>query len=692
MTCAPPLSASAVVMEPWPRASRGQALVQRRSASAARRALLSVCLVVIAALHMGTASEVVAPHVGMVSTSFLGHVVPLLRLASELQSRGHRVSFVAFEESRQLVEEFGVRFVSAGACPLPAAVLSERLAAISREASSFRSILSTFNELYLPISVDLFDAILPHFRADAPDLLVMDIAMVGVHDLAEVLNVPLVLNSPTAVFDLQTHSALPSWGTGFSKDMRLWDKCMNVLFPRLLSVALTPSFMLLNKKRWERGLAPFDAQEAIFRGKLVLQNTVPGLEYAEKLSPLTVQTGPMLPRGVIGDALSRVPGAASAAADRREASRLPMPLEAFFSDGAAPVVVVDLGSMPKVDTRTAAALTKGLVEEAGCKLLWLVPEAQRGALAHLSSPRVAIKVKGKLPHLRILSLPQVRFVVSHCGAAAAGEALSFAKPLLCVPFFVDQSDTAVRVRDAGAGLVVDKIRADARDAGSKARRLLEDLSFARAAAHIAGRSQFAGGVDAAADAVEGAVASGYAHLTPFGIDQPWHRRRLLDAYAVLSGVLSLAFVFLYGCLLVLYFGVMFFARLVRASRPSVEVLRGGVLGKAVGRGRAAAAVESAADGSRVERDVQGVPDLYPEAEALGRKRPVTNGILAVAKAAAQSPEMAALMTSVAVTEAAASAPEQPGSSASRVNGERLPEATRELTNRRRAVRRRSASE
>lgn len=40
---------------------------------------------------------------------------------------------------------------------------------------------------------------------------------------------------------------IPAWGTGFPLSMSLWSRCLNILFPRLLSVALTPPFMHLNK-------------------------------------------------------------------------------------------------------------------------------------------------------------------------------------------------------------------------------------------------------------------------------------------------------------------------------------------------------------------------------------------------------------------------------------------------------------
>ena len=67
-----------------------------------------------------------------------------------------------------------------------------------------------------------------------------------------------------------------------------------------------------------------------------------------------------------------------------------------------------------------------------------------------------VKTLGHLPHLELLAHPSVRAVVSHCGMAGAQEALYHGKPLVCVPFFGDQPDVAARVRDSGAGVVLDR--------------------------------------------------------------------------------------------------------------------------------------------------------------------------------------------------------------------------------------------
>lgn len=43
------------------------------------------------------------------------------------------------------------------------------------------------------------------------------------------------------------------------------------MFPRLMSVALTPPYMHVNKIRWEVGLEPFIGQDEIFRESAIVR-------------------------------------------------------------------------------------------------------------------------------------------------------------------------------------------------------------------------------------------------------------------------------------------------------------------------------------------------------------------------------------------------------------------------------------
>ncbi|CAM9173522.1 unnamed protein product, partial [Choristocarpus tenellus] len=133
------------------------------------------------------------------------------------------------------------------------------------------------------------------------DLMVLDMGTLGGLDLAHKLGVPYMFNSPSLLFDLSgqhVSATLPGWGTGMARKMSMWERLQNVIFPRALSVFLTPAFIGMNKARREIGLEPFHAQDDIFFGARILVNTAFGLEYRHSLGPLVEMTGPLLPPAI----------------------------------------------------------------------------------------------------------------------------------------------------------------------------------------------------------------------------------------------------------------------------------------------------------------------------------------------------------------------------------------------------------
>jgi hypothetical protein len=195
--------------------------------------------------------SLLGPNFCFVSIGLTGHAVPLVRLAEEMMKRGYHASVATHDNLRELVEAVpGLEFLSLGPLPLSQDELKDRLARAGAETSGFRGLLKLLNDVYLPLALPLYEPLLSILQEADPDLLVLDIGTLGAADVAATLDVPFVLNSPTLLFHLDAWpSWLPAWGTGFSVHMSLLQRCLNFLFPRLLSVALTPPFMHINKLR-----------------------------------------------------------------------------------------------------------------------------------------------------------------------------------------------------------------------------------------------------------------------------------------------------------------------------------------------------------------------------------------------------------------------------------------------------------
>ncbi|GMF50043.1 unnamed protein product [Phytophthora fragariaefolia] len=515
-------------------------------------------------------------HIVFVSIAIKGHALPLLRVASEMKERGYRVSFATHDSGKEWAHAYGVPFLSAGAFPISAEDLRVKLRAMTRDASNFRGILTMFNDIYVRAARPMFDALLPQLErngsnGNASDLLVLDIATVGAQDLAHKLKVPYILNSPSLLFDLGgAPSYVPAWGTGFSEKMSLWNRCMNILFPRLLSVALTPPFMELNKMRYELDLPPFRSQHDLFKGARVILNTAFGLEHPQPLSPLVEAVGPIMP--VPGGNASRferhpLPSALLSWLDTSIESTPSLRLRQRTASSprsktsgdhevdtiTGGVVYLNLGTMAYIDAWQAQALVEGL-SDPPLKVLWILPTDQRGILPPTLPTSLVIKPpSSSLSNLEMLSHPAVRLVVSHCGMVSAQEALVMGKPLLCIPFLVDQPDVAARVADSGAGISLDKNLLSGPYVHAAVTELLTNTSYTHAARRVGSLLERAGGAARAIDVIDAALRLGFDHLATLNLTAPWHKTALLDVWAVYAALICLLAVFVRVQWLLIYF-------------------------------------------------------------------------------------------------------------------------------------------
>ncbi len=347
-----------------------------------------------------------------------------------------------------------------------------------------------------PRSLPLFDALVSNVTQIAPDIIVFDVGTIGAQYLVKHLSVPYVVNSPTLLFDLNGEpSYVPSWGTGFTLDMSLWGRCMNVLFPRLLS------FMQVNKQRWELGLPPYRSQHEIFRQSRMILNTAFGLEYPRPLNPLIDLVGPILPAQVGGP------------------SSLPPLLNNFVQGN---VVYVSLGSMTYLESWQVDTLIHGLNHPEKYRVLWSISLDQRRDFPSTVPSSFRIKSLGTAAHFSMLANPSVRVVVSHCGLAAAQEALYFGNPVLCIPFMMDQPDVAARVIDAGVGMTLDKTSFTVDEIQASIRQLTVNTSYAKRAESLGDVLQRAGGAKQAAKIIETTMISGWDHVKSTSVVSTWH--------------------------------------------------------------------------------------------------------------------------------------------------------------------------
>ncbi|TMW65814.1 hypothetical protein Poli38472_003579 [Pythium oligandrum] len=496
------------------------------------------------------ATDVHEKHVLFVSIAIKSHALPLLRIASEMKQRGYSVSFATHESGREWVLSHGLAFVSAGAFPISADDLRAKLKTMTWDSSNFRGILTMFNDIYVAAARPMFDELLPQLQDQPPALIVMDIASIGAQDLAHKLGVAHIVNSPTIMFDLGgAPSYVPAWGTGFSTHMSLWNRCLNLLFPRLLSVALTPPFMQLNKMRWELDLKPYRSQHDIFKGTRVLLNTAFGLEHPQPLSPLIEPVGPILPVNT-SHSQPHMNSALSSWFQKHGETSHPAEDEV--------VVYMNLGTLSYIDAWQAEALVDGLTMRTDAfrlKVLWVLPSDQRNVLPINMPPTFKVKSPNVVSSLDVLAHPAVRVVISHCGMVSAQEALVYHKPLLCIPFIVDQPDVAARVVDAGAGLSISKNMITAGQIHDSVVTLLRNASYTKNARRVGQLLVRAGGTHRAIEVIDASLRLGTRHLETLDISLPWHKTAMLDVWTVYIAVFCLLAMVIRVQWLLIYFVV-----------------------------------------------------------------------------------------------------------------------------------------
>jgi UDP:flavonoid glycosyltransferase YjiC (YdhE family) len=421
----------------------------------------------------------------------VGHLNPLLRQAEELRRRGWRVALASTREMRGYVErEFPqVRFVDLGASTTAAVGSAEVQARVSAE----RSFVSGTMHILRSVNAQwpmMFDALLDELRRERPDVMVVDLFTAAGMDAAEVNRVPYVVNNADLLTAVSVDLLPPAPGvpllfTGRSiKRMgaldRLLDPALRLVGSTILDITLGAE---LNRIRKTRGLRPRRMTRRL-AGVLIMTNSAFGIEYNRPLPPLLQMVGPMI--------------------DEASSESLPGDLRTWLASGP-PVAFVNLGTLARPGTRLVEQIARGLAAP-DFRALWVLRE---GLPAELP-PSVRIE-PWVASQISVLHHPNVRVFVSHCGINSAHESLYAGTPIVGVPMLADQRDMAMRVQDAGVGLMLDKRRLSGGALRSAIQTVLREPRFAHNTVRIRSSFVLAGGVRRAADMIEHAAVFGVDH-------------------------------------------------------------------------------------------------------------------------------------------------------------------------------------
>ena len=515
--------------------------------------LLVLVLLLSAALSLEAADRFSAsPHdltnkkILMVSIAFRGHAIPLMNLGAELADRGYDIVFASHAEAQPWFDEIlaerrgsmhpsngTATFVSLGKFPYPETTLRSNLAFACEEQTHIWGMLHLLNTIYMPLVRPMQNALLTLFdnmaaNDEMPRLAVVDAGSVGALHATKARKLRTIINAPSLLVDINLGTeagsygaSIPAFGTGFSTRMSILDRVANLLFTRFLSVVFMPFFSYYNGLAEELGIPALQGQNDFFAAYPTIVNTAYGIAFPIRTPPTVHPVGPLLPP----------------AAMNRSALRSPLLLDAWLSQDEARVAYVNLGSMTTMAQARIEAIVAGLTHPS-MRVLWMLPSHYRAALPADIPPSFRAKTLGGLDHYKVLAHDAVKVVVSHCGMAAAQEALYFGKPVVCLPLFADQNDVSMRIAEFGAGEIIPSTDVTPDTLSASALSIIDRHEYAARAQMLGERIRRAGSSHRAASVVEQIAELGDDAARMAHVQLPWHRENHLDVLLVL-----LAFVF-----------------------------------------------------------------------------------------------------------------------------------------------------
>jgi UDP:flavonoid glycosyltransferase YjiC (YdhE family) len=408
-----------------------------------------------------------------------------------LRRRGWAVRLASTVEAQRALGRSApdLEFVPLGADPRGPRALAElqsQAAASADFLAGSVAIMRWVNALW-PV---MFDGLTAHVARHPPDIVVADLVTTAAVDAAQQAGVRYVVNNADLLTAISVSILPPAPDVPllFSKRSisqigrldRLLNPARRLLGATVVDLTLGRE---LNALRRTRGLAPITLTHRL-ANTLILTDSAFDLEYPRPLPPLLQLVGPMVDG----------PG-----------SEPPLPDELRqWLDVGPPVVFVNLGTFARPTSPLTRTLAAGLASDRW-RALWVLREGQP-PLPH--DVRVEPWVASQI---RVLAHPNVRAFVSHCGINSVHEALVVGTPIVGIPLLADQYDMALRVQDAGVGVLLDKLRFAASDLRRAVDQVVGDERFRRPMPALQRSFRLAGGVERAADLIEHAATFGVGH-------------------------------------------------------------------------------------------------------------------------------------------------------------------------------------
>ena len=470
-----------------------------------------LCLVVVCLLASGGEAIFSAPDRGhkrgssilLVCPPAAGHVLPLVRLGSELLNQGHRVYFCSTEVRGQnftweLCESHGIKFISAGLDPMSTSEFRQ-MTGLARKMSTVRTVFlaQSFMAHTQRVIVNYLDH--PSFKQW--DITVFDFMLeAGGIYLSEKWGVPVVFNSVTCSF---TPMLLPMWpfpvlGTQYADNLSFLQRFYTAVIA--LPIAYLVKFTTVLQTRLALGYGDYPSISTLMSSGVgvnypLFVDTVIGFEFARTRLPLVHYVGPLF---------STKPGD-----EHIEDLQI---LKWLDSAGvhSRGVVIVSMGSIAHL-TNDMARIIMTSLQSTNYSVVWSLGASAKQILNGLTFDEHQVLVKEWIPQMAVLGHSSVRMAILHCGLGGIQEALYNAVPIICIPQMFDQRDNGVRVASQGLGVTLDPDRLTVEQL-SAAITQVDDAYYKKMVLQMSHMLVAAGGIHKASNLIEHYLEIGYKHL------------------------------------------------------------------------------------------------------------------------------------------------------------------------------------
>lgn len=374
-----------------------------------------------------------------------GHTNPTLGVVKELTSRGHEVLYYSYKPFREKIEAAGAKFI-------PCDDYDAELRLTKEEAACLGSDLKLSTRVLVDTTLALDDMVCREMERLQPDCIVADSMAVWGKAVAGKLGIPFV--SSTTTFAFNQHSA----------------KVMKQSFRELISMLLAmPKIQKDVKRLQKKGYPVKNILEIIGNDDATDTIVYTSPEFqpcSESFSDKYAFVGPIV-----------------------------RPAEQVIGKRREKLVYISMGTV----NNDLLPLYRNCIEAlsgSGHQVILSV-----GSQVHLADFGPLPENVEVYPYVdQIAVLQQADVFLTHCGMNSVSEALYFGVPLLMIPKTKEQEGVAERVRQLGAGVLLETAGPD--EIRSRVDTLLRDSSCRIQAGEIAEGFRRCGGAAAAADKIE----------------------------------------------------------------------------------------------------------------------------------------------------------------------------------------------